>query len=165
MYYINNFAIVLQAAPVFMQSLAKENWASLKRMASEQVYTAQVLLSPFAVELSHVRCCAGDRRLQNAYRTRRRDAPADVGHARRGVAVEVRTTGPQVHAQRAGGGPLLAPHYRPAIHQQRGHFCWHANCLADMRTSTVHVYVLRSVHQVKSKDCVLFVSFVYLLVH
>ena len=30
----------LKAAAVFMQALAKKNWAFLKRMASQQVYTA-----------------------------------------------------------------------------------------------------------------------------
>ena len=89
-------------------------------MTSEQVYTSVHLSAPLMLC-----CCAGDRRLQAAYRTRRRGAPAYVARAR-GVAMAVRTTGPQVHAQRTGGRPLLAAQYRAAIRQQRGHICWHA---------------------------------------
>ena len=103
-------------------------------------YTPLFIALPLDFVLSHVRCFAGDRRLQDAYRTRRWNAPAYVARAR-GVAMEDRTTDPQVHAQRTGGRPLLASQYRAAIHQQRGQFCWHATRLTEyMHTSIVHTF-------------------------
>ena len=54
----------------------------------------------------------------------------------------VRTTDPQVHAQRTDGGPILAAQYRAAIRQQRGHLCWPATRLNEYSTCIRVLYIL-----------------------